>query len=314
MRSRIIAIAASVHYLEEAGRFREHLLRLGHGTHGTATKYAHLLEFFHWLEQRGIGRGDMITPRHITEHYSYLQQRPNAINGQPLHIVSLHHHVRAIALYFDQLQAEGRISLHPMGALKFPTPRKDDGAQREVLTQEEVRELYDHAADHRERAMLGLAYGCGMRVGELVAVNLADIKLGERILIVPKGKGNKRRVIPLSSGVIEDLGDYYHGQREALTQGRSYNEPAAFMLNGVGGRMRKGTWNKHLKAMIARTGNAALQAKAISMHNLRHSIATHLIEQGVKVEQVREFLGHSCLESTQVYTHIGRKHLKELKR
>jgi integrase/recombinase XerD len=72
------------------------------------------------------------------------------------------------------------------------------------------------------------------------------------------------------------------------------------------------TYNKHLKALIERTQNEVLQEKKITMHNLRHSIATHLLEQGIPVEQVRLFLGHSQLETTQIYTHINRQQLQNL--
>jgi integrase/recombinase XerD len=86
------------------------------------------------------------------------------------------------------------------------------------------------------------------------------------------------------------------------------------MLHSRGGRMQKGTYNKRLRQLIFRTGNEAIEQKQITIHNLRHSIATHLLEQGIPVEQVREFLGHSQLETTQIYTHINRKHLQNLKR
>jgi len=76
--------------------------------------------------------------------------------------------------------------------------------------------------------------------------------------------------------------------------------------------MQKGTYNRNLKILIDRAGNQAIQEKEITIHNLRHSIATHLIEQGITVEQVRMFLGHSQLETTQVYTHISKRLLNKL--
>lgn len=84
------------------------------------------------------------------------------------------------------------------------------------------------------------------------------------------------------------------------------------MLNSRGGRMREWTYNSSLRNIIVRTEIKAIINKEISMHNLRHSIATHLIEQGIPVEQVRQFLGHSQLETTQVYTHISKQQLKDL--
>jgi len=84
------------------------------------------------------------------------------------------------------------------------------------------------------------------------------------------------------------------------------------MLHARGGRMQQWTYNKYLKLIINRTQNPTLKAKQITIHHLRHSIATHLIEQGIPVEQIRQFLGHSQLETTQIYTHISQQQLKRL--
>ncbi len=278
-------------------------------------KYNHLHEFLSWAESEGVEKVEELRPEHITRHYQYLEQRPNTKTGEPLSLKSLHHHIQALKHYFKMLQSESRIMIDPMSALKFPTPKRDEGEAREVLSQEEIRELYDQSVNHEERAILSLAYGCGLRVSELVAIDIADIKLREGILIVRRGKGGKRRVVPMSRKVIEDLSEYYDKEREDLTKGRDYKKgQLAFMLNSRGGRMKKYTYNGRLRAMIMRTGNEAIESKRITIHNLRHSIATHLIERGVSVEQVREFLGHSQLESTEVYTRIGRKLIKGMKR
>lgn len=117
----------------------------------------------------------------------------------------------------------------------------------------------------------------------------------------------------MSSGVVKDLADYFYNERENLATGRDYKAGLkAFMLHARGGRMNKWTYNKYLGRIINRTGVHTLIDKGITIHSLRHSIATHLIEQGVKVEQVRIFLGHSQLETTQIYTHISSEQLKAL--
>lgn len=314
MRKFIIEIPKGHTYREESKNFRKHLLTLGHSTHGARTKYRYLLEFFCWLEQIGIHEIGQIQTKHLSEHYQSLKKRPNKINGEPLSLKTLHHHMRAIQLFFAKQQAEGRIIKNPAGSIKFPYPKQTVEHKRQILTQEEIKELYNHTINYQEKAILSLAYGCGLRVGELVGCNMADIKFRERVLVVPKGKGNKRRVVPLSSGVISDLSDYFFKERSKLTKGREYkkNEPA-FMLHSRGGRMKKYTYNKLLKRLIIRTGNEQIEQKQITIHNLRHSIATHLIEQGIPVEQVREFLGHSQLETTQIYTRVSRKQLRSLR-
>lgn len=315
MRNFIIELPKGHSYKEESESFKNHLLTLGHSPHGANTKYRYLLEFFCWLEQIGIHEVKQIQTKQLSDHYKHLQSRPNKRTGGELSLKTLHHHMRAIQLFFTKQQAEGSLKINPASTIKFPYPKQTEEHKRQILTQEEIKELYRFAVNYQEKALLSLAYGCGLRVGELVACNMVDIKFRERIVIVPKGKGNKRRVVPLSSGVISDLSDYFFKERQKLTKGRDYkkNEPA-FMLHSRGGRMQKGTYNKRLRRLIIRTGNEAIEQKQITIHNLRHSIATHLLDQGIPVEQVREFLGHSQLETTQIYTHINRKHLQNLKR
>ena len=315
MKNSIIELPQNESYQEAAKQFRKHLLTLGHSPYGARRKWRDLLEFFCEMEKKGIHEVKEISPQHLHEQYQYIKHRPNKKTGEPLNLKTCFDHMRAIQLFFAKLQAEGAIKINPASSIQFPYPQKDRQHKRNILTQEEIRELYRFCVSYQERAILSLGYGCGLRVSELTAVNMADIRFRERILIVPAGKGNKRRVVPLSRGVLNDLSEYFFKERNQLTKGRDYRQgEQAFMLHSRGGRMRKGTYNKRLKQIITRTGNAAIEQKEITIHCLRHSIGTHLIEQGVPLEQVREFLGHSQLETTEVYTHIGRKHLKNLKR
>ncbi len=304
-------------YRELAAYFYRYLLRLGYNPKGSKSRYNYLCEFLSWAEQKGLPDITKTTAQDITNYYSYISERPSKKDGGTLNQKTTHAHMRIIRDLFIMLQNEGKVKTNPCSTLKFPYP-KEENPERTVLDQEETRQLYGLCETAQERAILSLAYGCGLRVGELVQCNIEDIRLKEKILIVPQGKGNKRRVVPMSSGVVKDLADYYYNEREGLTKGRDYNpnesagRHSAFMLHSRGGRMQKGTYNKHLKILIDRTGNETIKEKNITIHSLRHSIATHLLEQGIPVEQVRMFLGHSQLETTQVYTHISRKQLENL--
>ncbi|MCE2497248.1 MAG: tyrosine-type recombinase/integrase [Flavobacteriales bacterium] len=114
---------------------------------------------------------------------------------------------------------------------------------------------------------------------------------------------------------MQDLSSYYYNEREALTKGRNYTPgEQAFMLNKVGRRMQKWTFNHRLKEIIERTGNKAIIEKQITTHHLRHTIATHLLEQGMPTHQVRMFLGHSQLETTQLYTRVSDRQIRALMR
>ncbi len=315
MRHFIVDLPKNHSYRKAAEAYRKHLLTLGHSSHGAKTKYHYLLEFFCQMECQGTHEISKIRSADIVRFYDYLKQRPNKKTGEPLGLKTCYSSMRAIQLFFAQLQSEGSIIKNPASSIKLPYPKGETEHKRQILTQEEIVELYRFTVNYQERAMLGLAYGCGLRCGELVAVNVDDVKFRERVLVVPRGKGNKRRVVPLSKGVISSLSGYLFRERPELTKGRWYRAgERAFMLNKVGRRMQKWTFNHRLKALIIRTGNQAIEQKQITIHHLRHSIATHLLERGMPVEQVRAFLGHSQLETTQIYTRISRQHLKSLKR
>lgn len=307
--SNIIVVTADYQKLAES--FYQYQKRLGYVENSYKARFNYLNEFLQWLEQQGMLDITQIQAPDINRYYSYISSRPSKKDGGALSQKTTHSHMRIIRDLFEMLLRNGEIQINPCSTLNFPYPKISE--ERTVLDQDEIKQLYQATETAQERAILSLAYGCGLRVGELVKCNVEDIRLREKILIVPQGKGNKRRVVPMSSGVAKDLSNYYYNERDELTKGRDFKpNQNAFMLHSRGGRMQKDTYNKHLKALIERTGNEAIKEKQITIHSLRHSIATHLLEQGIAVEQVRMFLGHSQLETTQIYTHISKEQLKEL--
>ncbi len=310
--SNIVVVNADYRKLAET--FYQYQKRLGYVPNSYQAKFNYLNEFLHWLECKGNTDVLNVTAAEIKDYYNYVSIRPSKKDGGALSPKTTHSHMRIVRDFFEMLLQQQQIKINPTATLKFYYPQSSE--ERNTITQQEVQQLYEVCNTAQEKAILSLAYGCGLRAAELQSCNIEDIKLREKILIVPKGKGNKRRVIPLSNGVVKDLSNYYYNEREALTQGRDYklnnSNQNAFMLHSRGGRMMDDTYNKHLKALIARTQNEALQEKQITIHNLRHSIATHLLEQGIAVEQVRIFLGHSQLETTQIYTHINKNQLEKL--
>lgn len=302
-------IVVNQEYRDLSDRFYRYQKRLGYVEETCNTRRLYINEFLSWLERKGQLEIQQVQPKGIQSYYIYISERPNKSEPGVLSPKTTFGHMKTVEHLFTMLQSEGRIIINPISTLKFPYPRQE--SERQVLTQEEINELYESCESSWERSILSLAYGCGLRVGELEKMNIEDVRLREKILIVPKGKGNKRRVVPMSKGVVSDVSDYYFNERP-FTNGEDIKDDKAFMLNSRGGRMREWTYNKYLKQLIERTENKTIKEKGISIHNLRHSIATHLIEQGIPVEQVRQFLGHSQLETTQVYTHISKQQLKDL--
>jgi len=295
-----------------AGRFYAYLQRLGYGQKSCRSRFNYIREFLGWCQKQGIEHVQSVRVTHIKAYYAYISSRPNLNKeGGSLNQKTTHGHMRNVRDLFTMLQKQGVIRVNPCSTLHFPYPQAY--ARRSILTRQQIKTLYEACQTAQERAILSMAYGCGLRASELTRCNIEDVRFRDRLLIVPDGKGKKRRVVPMSKGVVKDLADYYYKEREELTKKRDY-EPGqkAFMLHSRGGRMQKWTYNKYLKRILKRTEDEGIISKCISLHSLRHSIATHLLEQGIGVEQVRQFLGHAMLETTQVYTHISKGQLQKL--
>jgi integrase/recombinase XerD len=248
--SNIIVVTADYQKLAES--FYQYQKRLGYVENSYKARFNYLNEFLQWLEQQGLLDITQIQAPEINRYYSYISSRPSKKDGGALSQKTTHSHMRIIRDLFEMLLRSGQIQINPCSTLNFPYPKISE--ERTVLDQDEIKQLYQATETAQEQAILSLAYGCGLRVGELVKCNVEDIRLREKILIVPQGKGNKRRVVPMSSGVAKDLANYYYNEREELTKGRDYKpNQNAFMLHSRGGRMQKDTYNKHLKALIERT-------------------------------------------------------------
>lgn len=310
MRNFVIQYPNNPDYRNQAEVFYQDLLTLGYSPRSSRTKYRNMLEFFCWMEALGITETEQITTEHLSTYFEHIRQRPNKLNGKPLKLQSCLNHLIAVGQFFNGQQQKGILCQNPSNGLKLPKPKRNRTSKRQVLTQNEIHTLYQSTETHQERAILALAYGCGLRASELVAVNVADLRLREKLLIVPKGKGNKRRVVPMSRGVVESVSGYFYQERSLLL--RPNTDLSAFMLHSRGGRMRVYTWNKHLRELVERTEDEALIQKKPTLHHLRHSIATHLLERGMDLEQVRAFLGHSELETTEIYTHVSNEALAKL--
>jgi len=240
-----------------------------------------------------------LTPGDIVRYYDYLGERTNKRRGGGLSSRMIYHHIYAIRLFLNYHEQIGTITQNPISGLNFP---KAENPQRETLQAQEIKQLYEMTKNHREKAILGIFYACGLRRSEGVALNVNDISFKNAVLYVREGKGRKRRVVPINQTALQDFKNYLYKERFAP------NGELAFINNAIGRRTSGNSYNRTLKQLIEKAG---IQ-KEISLHCLRHSIATHLLENGMALEYVRDFLGHKHLDATQIYTRITKKRLREL--
>lgn len=200
---------------------------------------------------------------------------------------------------------EGSVASDPTDDL--PSPRVPAGIPK-ALTEVEVDALLgavpgDRPRDHRDRAVLETLYGAGIRISELVGLDLDDVDLDDRTLRVT-GKGDKERIVPIGRSAADAIGAYLVRGRPALVCVR--RPTAAVFLNHRGGRLsRQGCWAVVRKA----AGRVGLGA-TVSPHVLRHSFATHLLDHGADIRVVQELLGHASLSTTQVYTKVSDARLR----
>lgn len=285
-------------YMEKniAAHFKVQLERLGY-SQSSILMLPKLVQDFLTVQQ--ILDLQQVTPEIILEYHEYLQERPNKNKPGCLSESYVNHHIYALKLFFNWLESKGSILSNPISGLEFQKPSTKP---REILDLEEVKKLYKVCENHYERAILSLYYGCGLRRTEGIKLDLKDVQFRAELLYVRLGKGAKRRVVPMSQQVKKDLQNYAYNYRNAEPKEK------AFLVGFTQKRINCSAVARSLKVLIDRAGIH----KNITLHCLRHSIATHLLEAGLSMEDVRDFLGHRHLESTQIYTRISSKQLEKL--
>lgn len=280
---------------ELTGNFRIYLQQLGYSKSSINMLPACVLDFLHYTNTNEIKQ---IGQEHIQRFYEYLQNRKHKRKDEALSETFIHHNIYSLKVFFTWLEQTGQIKTNPISNLKFKRPRVNT---REPLSQKEITQLFENATTSKEIAILHLFYSCGLRRTEAENLNTSDIHFGKNLLYIREGKGAKRRVIPMNECVKKELENYYNNERSKIN-----NE--AFILGRTGERMRGNSYNRALKEIIKRSEIE----KEITLHHLRHSIATHLLENGLSIEFVRDFLGHSHLEATQIYAKVKATQLKKL--
>ena len=274
---------------EQLYNFRKELQNLGYskGVINNYPKYAQNL--LNYTKTEAI----TITENQIKEYYEYLQTKPNQRRKGIISQSHIHSNLLAIRIFFEYLQRIGKIKRNPY-TLKVKSPTRN---QRNILTQEEIKTLYKTAQNLEEIILLHLCYGCGLRRSEAQDLNIKDVNFEQKLLFVRKGKGKKRRVIPLTEKITTDLQDYYK-QNEFY---RNENQES-FLINIQGNRITGTSLYENFKKLLQKT-KINTSDKNICLHSLRHSIATHLLENEMSIEMVRNFLGHQNLKTTQIYTY-----------
>ena len=213
--------------------------------------------------------------------------------------------------FFRYLYREGHLDQNPAKLVRTPRQPLKTPRFLSIAEIESILALPPAATSKglRDRAILELLYASGLRVGELVDLNLIDLSMTRQLVRV-RGKGNKERVVPFGEPSRASLAAYLEARRRILASRKDSPETPALFLNLRGGRLSARSVQRNLGTYI---GQAALLLD-VHPHLLRHSFATHLLNNGADLRSIQELLGHESLSTTQRYTHVSIEHLQKVYR
>lgn len=266
----------------------------------------HVREFLYYLENQGHDSLESVGVATIKNYYIYLQRRSNQRRkGGGLSKSYLNKHQQGLKKFKEYLEKQG----HSGFKVHLKTEVNAIEEKLNILTQEEIQQLftatnYSHTEERfrlRDKALLVVFYSCGLRRNEVYHLNREDIFFDKQRLYVRKGKNYKQRYVPINQKNLKILEDYLYESRPTFYNGK---EEEALFLNARGTRLGGMSFANRLHAIVQSTANKTIEEKGITLHSLRHSIATHLLQGGVPLSVIKTFLGHRSLESTQIYTHL----------
>jgi integrase/recombinase XerD len=285
-------------YIVLPGSFKEWLGVLNYAKVTVDVLPVHIKEFLQYQEQQGNVSLETITMATAQSFIEHLRQTPGKRTCKPLSAGHLNKHVQALNLLSRYLKETGKANAG------FRLERIEDARSKPAwLTKAEIQALYEVTGDSvlgiRDRAMLSVYYGCGLRLNEGAGLELKDIIGDKKLLHVRKGKHYKERYVPIAARSYEAIRLYVDYGRPQLLQ--QHSTGAVFIDANKGRPMQKQSLYVRIKQLVKRAGIK----KKVGTHTLRHSIATHLLQSGMKLEKIQGFLGHSSLDSTQLYTHLS---------
>jgi len=280
-------------HIAQETAFTKWLELLGYSDTTVYSMPGHVREFLHWIEKKEKKIETLSSPD-IQEYFDYLRERKKKKQQGALQASYLHKHLQAIKRFSHYLRKTTGRGFETDIVLKSQKRKL-----KALVSEEEIKELYamceDTALGLRDRAMLAVYYGSGLRRNEGRHLDLTDLLSTQNLLYVRKGKNYKERYVPITSEVRQEIENY-------ITYGRvaQIKDPleTALFLSERGNRLQGQSLQVRLKQLLKK----ARIDKGIGLHTLRHSIATHLLSSGMNLAHISRFLGHESLESTQIYT------------
>ena len=282
--------------------FRDWLETLGYVKSTVYGQPRQALEFLEWIEKQEITTVKQLTKQHFYDFIEYFKLRPNKRQEGGLSSAHINKQINALNRLIEYLKMNRQLNF------SFQLKQVENQPTRKpvVLTKSEIQDLYK-ATDNtligiRDRAMLTVYYGCGLRKSEGLFLNVSDVHFDRKQLFVQKAKNGHQRYVPIPIKGLQDLENYIYSARPLLLDTQSTN--SSLFISERGTSLHPESMKKRLDALREKSNNTKLKDTTFGLHTLRHSIATHLLQAGMELENIALFLGHKSLDSTQVYTHL----------
>ncbi len=277
--------------------FKKWLQTLGYAESTVYGSVNYIRDFFFYLKSIEIKSLEQITKTTIKDYHNYLEKRKNKRQSGSLSQNYIISNINALKRFSRYLQITEKAVLEIDIQIKSGQIQK-----KTILSKLEIKSLYKSCENNnlgiRDRAMLDIYYGCGLRRSEGISLDVKDVLLRQKLIYIRKGKGYRERYVPITETVKEYFETYINVTRKELLNGK---KEEALLISYRGKRM---TGNGLLIRLNKLLEKATIN-KQVGLHTLRHSIATHLLQSGMSLEDVSRFLGHASLESTQIYTHLA---------
>lgn len=288
-------------------------------THVVSTKsikcgnhyHTHVKDFLLFLESKDILNLNKVSAPIMREYFNYLTQRPKKHGSGTLSPSSINDNLSTLRCFSIRMQKEKVIQ----NALAVPNNIKIEqelkygfALSREILTVDEVKTVFNDCESDLEKSLIALAYGCGLRRGTLETLIETQINFQEGTVTPTRMKNNKTLEVPISDFFLEVLKEYSMQRLQILASKDLRTKH--FFIDGSGKMLNGDHLNEMLKRIIQRTNDNNIKAKKITLHCLRHSIATHLIDAGETFQYVKAFLGHAFIDTSTIYA--KRRKIKDL--
>lgn len=281
-------------YSKTIKSFTRYLVTIGYShvvCYNSPNLVTHFLEYFD-------KRISDITKDDVNDYIEHLQNKTSERTWKKLSNSHINGYIIAIKRFSKFLFQVQGIDLNTEHLSYLPVNTKE----KTILTIDEIKLLFEVCDNtklgYRDKAMLSLYYSCGLRRSEVLHIQLSDIDFQSNVLFVRKGKGGKQRYVPFTQSTHTYLREYINIGRRRLNRKHRFRN--TLLISYKGEKVKAQALQLRLNVLCMRAGIY----RKVGLHTLRHSIATHLLQQQMSIYDISEFLGHSSLESTQIYTHL----------